>query len=145
MIMRDQDVRLLWDMQHQLYPPECELVRDDAMGVGFELLESTVHIPPPEQGNSTVVFRNKNEAALILDGKQRYLRYPHWKAYTPKQVKRALVVGTVHRMVANTSANAYGQLWKPLWLLFAELILLDYPWSHLYWLCKRIPMGKLCG
>ena len=138
-----RDLHLLRDMQRTMYPPECDLIQDDSIGWSFSMLESTIAVHPPGGGGVTVVHRNKNARSLLLHGTMHYPRYPHWHSYTPRLIKQTIILGTLHRMVATTSPNAYALLWQPLWLFWAELRILQYPWSIIYRVCRRLNIGKL--
>jgi hypothetical protein len=72
-----------------------------------------------------ISHHHKNTNNILLENKQKYLKYTHWDSYTPISVKRGIVIGMFHRIMANASRPAY--IIGPTIEFINELLILNYP------------------
>jgi hypothetical protein len=89
------------------------------------------------------VHKNKNSDYLSGIPDKHILRYFHFLSNAPVEMKRNIIVGCIHRFVANTSPAAYYLLWEPIWDFFWELKQLQYPWSFIAMTMESISLKRL--
>jgi hypothetical protein len=141
MVIHIADLHVIQNIQTHCYPPSLELKNDHLPGYNVKALECEVSLPP--EGGMHIVSRNKNEDSLINEGSMKFVRYPHWKSYCEKKIKRNLITGSIHRFVANTLPQSYHMLTKPIWLFISELRLVQYPWNFIKHTIRHMDIAKL--
>jgi hypothetical protein len=131
-----RDVHWIQKIQSDCYGDKIELELDGKPSTRVDALECSIALT--RSAGLVVVARNKNENSILETGKMHYMRYPHWRSHCAARIKRAFVMGTIHRYVGLTSPNAYDLLWKPIWIFIQEeLRLCGYPW----WVLRNIFTG----
>ena len=78
-------------------------------------------------GRLDMSCKNVNWNKVVNERKQKVVRFVHWFSYNSRQVKRAVIIGAIHRIVVNSS-SIYNMI-QAIFKFIVELRLLEYPWK----------------
>jgi len=130
-----RDVHWIKKMQSDCYGEKIVPELDGKPSTKVDALECSIALTT--SAGLVVVARNKNEDSIMKTGKMHYMRYPHQRSQCAVRIKRAFIMGTIHRYVGLTSPNAYDLLWKPILNLYTGVapmwISMVGVAKHIYW------------